>query len=72
MTNIVNLWAETDASMIGDDSTPTLTLGNSSTGVGLKVTNTGTGTGVNVDSTGSTGAGLDVVSSTRQYGTSRR
>lgn len=37
MANIVNLNAETQAMMIGDDAQPTLTLKNSSTGVGLEV-----------------------------------
>jgi len=36
MPNIVNLYAEQDADMIGDDTQPTLTLNNSSTGADLR------------------------------------
>lgn len=36
MANIVNLYAEQDADMIGDDTQPTLTLNNSSTGADLR------------------------------------
>lgn len=46
MTDVMNLNAETDRNIIGDDTTPTLTLENSSTGSALKVTNTGATTGV--------------------------
>ena len=50
LSNLVSLWSETDPAMIGDDSTPTLTLGNSSSGLGLKVdTNAQSGTGTAVD-----------------------
>lgn len=45
MANQINLNAETDANMIGDDSSPTLTLENSSSGNALKLQNAG-GTGV--------------------------
>lgn len=38
MANLINIDAETGANMIGDDSQPTLTLDNSSTGAGLAVT----------------------------------
>ena len=37
MANLVNVWAETGANIIGDDAQPTLTLSNSSTGAGLEV-----------------------------------
>lgn len=40
MANLVNLWSESDACLIGDDSTPGLTLSNTSTGPGLLVTKT--------------------------------
>lgn len=42
----MNLYAESGRNIIGDDSTPTLTLENSSTGEGLKFQNTVDGTGV--------------------------
>ena len=37
MANLINIDAESQANMIGDDSSPTLTLSNSSTGHGLEV-----------------------------------
>lgn len=37
MANLINLDAESDADMIGDDAQPTLTLKNTSTGAGLRV-----------------------------------
>ncbi len=40
MSNLVSLWSETDAALIGDDSTPALTLQNTSSGPGLLVTKT--------------------------------
>lgn len=36
MADLVNLDAESDRNIIGDDSTPTLTLENSSSGIALK------------------------------------
>ena len=36
MANIVDIWGETQASIIGDDSSAALTLKNSSTGPGLR------------------------------------
>ncbi len=38
MSNLVSIWSETDAAIIGDDSTPGLTLSNTSTGPGLLAT----------------------------------
>lgn len=43
MPNSVNLYAESDADMTGDDTTPVLTLKNTSTGAGLRVQNTPAG-----------------------------
>ena len=37
MSNIVSLWSESQANMIGDDAQPTLALKNTSTGIGLEV-----------------------------------
>lgn len=37
MANLVNLYAETGADMIGDDAQPTLTLNNTSTGADVRV-----------------------------------
>lgn len=37
MANLINLWAESGANIIGDDAEPTLELTNSSTGPGLRV-----------------------------------
>jgi len=37
MSDIVNIFAEADRNIVGDDSSPTLTLENTSTGKGLKV-----------------------------------
>ena len=37
MANTINLTAETNADFIGDDSSPSLTLDNSSTGAALQV-----------------------------------
>ncbi len=51
MTNLVNIWAETNADLIGDDSTPTLTIKNTSTGYGLSI-----------DTTSGTGAAIDLLS----------
>lgn len=36
MADTMNLYAESDRNIIGDDSTPTLTLDNTSTGVGIQ------------------------------------
>ena len=36
MSNLINLYAEAGADMIGDDAQPTLTLNNSSTGADLR------------------------------------
>jgi len=50
LANLVNIWGESNADLIGDDSSPTLTLKNSSTGDALKVDGSaGTGVGLNVD-----------------------
>jgi len=43
MANLVNIWGDSDADIISDESTPTLTLKNTSTGVALLAQNTGTG-----------------------------
>ena len=51
MSDTINLYAETDRNIIGDDSSPTLTLENSSTGNALKVSGTGTGIPLNVTGT---------------------
>jgi hypothetical protein len=56
MTNLVNIWSETNADIIGDDSTPTLTLKNTSSGIGLSI-----------DTTSGTGAALDTVSDNTSY-----
>ena len=45
MANVLNLNAEADANIIGDDSSPTLTLENTSSGNALKLQNA-SGTGV--------------------------
>lgn len=37
MANLVNIWGESGADIIGDDSSPTLTIKNSSTGRALDV-----------------------------------
>ena len=37
MPNLVNLYAEVGADMIGDDAQPTLTLNNTSTGADLRI-----------------------------------
>ena len=37
MANIVDIWAETNAALTGDDSTPALTLTNTSTGGALRL-----------------------------------
>ena len=37
MPNLVDIWAESQAALIGDDAQPALTLTNSSTGAGLQV-----------------------------------
>lgn len=37
ISNLVDLWSETQASFIGDDAQPALTITNSSTGAGLQV-----------------------------------
>jgi hypothetical protein len=46
MADTINLYAESDRNIIGDDSTPTLTLENSSTGKAIRVVNSGTGVAV--------------------------
>lgn len=51
MANLINLWAETDAALVGDDSTPTLAIKNTSSGLGLSI-----------DTTEGTGSALDVLS----------
>lgn len=45
MANLINIHAETGANMIGDDSTPTLTFENSSSGNALLVKTAGSGIG---------------------------
>lgn len=51
MSDTVNLFAETDRNIIGDDSSPTLTLENSSSGPALKLQNAaGTGTLISMQS----------------------
>ena len=50
MANILNIDAETDANIIGDDSSPTLTMENTSSGNVIKIQNaSGTGTALQVD-----------------------
>lgn len=50
MANLVNIWSESFADVIGDDSSPTLALKNSSSGIGLLVdTNVTSGTGAAID-----------------------
>lgn len=56
MTNLVNLWGEENADLIGDDSSPTLTIKNTSSGVGLSL-----------DTTEGTGSALDVLSDNTSY-----
>ena len=53
------MWSETDADIIGDDSTPTLTLRNSSSGIGLKIDTSATPAG--------TGPALDVLAVNTSY-----
>ena len=45
MTDVINLYAESDRNIIGDDTTPSLTLENTSSGNIIKLQNAG-GTGV--------------------------
>ena len=50
MANLVNIWSETFPDIIGDDTSPTLALKNTSSGVGLLVdTNVTSGTGAAID-----------------------
>ena len=49
---------ETDPSLVGDDSTPTLTI---------SCTSAGTGTGLLIDTTPGTGAALDTISDNTSY-----
>ena len=58
MANLINIWGETDPSLVGDDSTPTLTL---------TCTSAGTGTGLFIDTTPGTGAALDTISDNTSY-----
>ena len=47
LANLVNIWSESNADLIGDDSTLALTLKNTSSGAGLSVdTSAGTGPGL--------------------------
>jgi len=46
MSDIINLNAESNRNIIGDDSSPTLSLENTSTGSAVKLTQTGATTGV--------------------------
>lgn len=59
MADLVNLWSESARNIIGDDTTPTLTLENSSSGVGLLV-DTST-------ITGGSGAAIDALSENTTY-----
>lgn len=43
MSDVINLYAESDRNIIGDDSSPTLTLENSSSGNAIKAYGSGTG-----------------------------
>ena len=64
MVLLNNLKARSGADYIGDDTNPTLTVTNTSTGDGLKVTNVGAGIALNVIGASSasamTGAALKV------------
>lgn len=68
MADVVNLNAESDRNIIGDDSSPTLTLENTSSGNVLKLQNAGgTGVALSIISCATTpllvnGAGLGVTS----------
>src|SRR3990167_5235376 len=46
MADIINMNAESDRNIIGDDSSPTLTLENSSTGKAIRAVNSGTGVAI--------------------------
>lgn len=52
MPNLVNVWGETDASIISDDSTPTLSFKNTSSGYGVAGESLGTGSGVKAGAIG--------------------
>ena len=56
MANLVNIWGEENADLIGDDSSPTLTIKNTSSGVGLSI-----------DTTEGTGAAVDLLSDNTTY-----
>ena len=56
MANLVNLWSESSADIVGDDSSATLTLKNSSSGTGLSV-----------DTTDGTGAAVEALSDNTSY-----
>lgn len=56
MTNLVNIWGESNADLVGDDSSPTLTIKNTSSGIGLSI-----------DTSSGTGPGLDILSVNTSY-----
>lgn len=47
MANLVNLWSETNIDIITDDSSPTLSLENTSSGSGLKISVAGAAPAIN-------------------------
>ena len=49
MANLVNIYAETGADIIGDDAQPTLTISNTSTGPALRVFGMALTSGASVD-----------------------
>jgi len=46
MANLVNIWGESNADIIGDDSSPTVSFKNTSSGYGVTGESIGTGSGV--------------------------
>lgn len=62
--DLVNLWSESGRNIISDDSTPTITLENQSTGAGLTVKAIRAGAALHVDASGASTSILKIGTST--------
>ncbi len=62
MSNLVDLWSETNPSLVTDDTTPSLTLSNATVGPSLKLVRTGNGSAsVGVLQLGASGASVPMI-----------
>ena len=60
MGNLVNIWGESNADVIGDDSSPTLSFKNTSTGSAVKATAIGAAPTIDIYVSGASGTAFKV------------